>query len=284
MQATNPNFKEERIEVKDNVKPEIKVIKEKPILKVQNEELLDKIKEYTNLTDDKLKRIFNSYEEKYIEEVFNLTLKKYEEGKIDNLTAFFLAGLKENYLKPSPYEEKKQKEQQEKEEQEKLRDKLEEELKALNKAYLDALRVEVLSKFQILEKEERGQLKNSFIAEVIRKNKLITEEFLRKGFDSLIIQNLFVKYLIEKVKGLEPSFKNILDFLRDKNFDFNRLKQLKEKYREQRVKNLIYLLKVEERLKELKVPSDILMTFDLEDKNLKEMIEEKITDYLFNQL
>ena len=72
--------------------------------------------------------------------------------------------------------------------------------------------------------------------------------------------------------------------MRDKNFDFNRLKQLKEKYREQRVKNLIYLLKVEERLKELKVPSDILMTFDLEDKNLKEMIEEKITDYLFNQL
>jgi len=280
----NPNFKEERIEVKENVKPEIKVIKEKPILKVQNEELLDKIKEYTNLTDDKLKKIFNSYDEKYIKEIFNLTLKKYEEGKIDNLTAFFLAGLKENYLKPSPYEEKKQKEQQEKEEQEKLRDKLEEELKALNKAYWDALRVEVLSKFQILEKEERGQLKNSFIAEVIRKNKLITEEFLRKGFDSLIIQNLFVKYLIEKVKGLEPSFNNILDFLRDKNFDFNKLKQLKEKYREQRVKNLIYLLKVEERLKELKVPSDILITFDLEDKNLKEMIEEKITDYLFNQL
>jgi plasmid replication initiation protein len=280
----NPNFREEKIEIKENIKPEIKVIEEKPILKVQNEELLNKIKEYTNLTDDKLKRIFNSYEEKYIEEVFNLTLKKYEEGKIDNLTAFFLAGLKENYLKPSPYEEKKQKEQQEKEEQEKLRDKLEEELKALNKAYWDALRVEVLTKFQILEKEERAQLKNSFIAEVIRENKLITEEFLRKGFDSLIIQNLFVKYLIEKVKGLEPSFKNILDFLRDKNFDFNRLKQLKEKYREQRVKNLIYLLKVEERLKELKVPSDILITFDLEDKNLKEMIEEKITDYLFNQL
>ena len=144
----NPNFREEKIEIKENIKPEIKVIEEKPILKVQNEELLNKIKEYTNLTDDKLKRIFNSYEEKYIEEVFNLTLKKYEEGKIDNLTAFFLAGLKENYLKPSPYEEKKQKEQQEKEEQEKLRDKLEEELKALNKAYWDALRVEVLTNFK----------------------------------------------------------------------------------------------------------------------------------------
>jgi plasmid replication initiation protein len=280
----NPNFKEEKVKIKSDIKPEVRIIEEKPVLKVQNEELLNKIKEYTTLTDDKLEKIFSSYDSEYIEKIFNLSLEKYKQGKINNLTAFFLVGLKENYLKLSPYEERKIKEERERKEQEKLKEELEKKLKDLNRQYWEELRIEVLSNFQTLDIEERATFKRDFIGDVVKKNRLITEEFIRNGYDSPIIQKLFVKYLLEKTEVIRPSFASILDFLRDRNFDFSKLNSLKAKYKGERVKNLELLLETENKLESLNVPKFILITFDLETQNLKEEIEKKIIDYLFNQL
>ena len=278
----NPNF-EEKIDIKDK-KPEIKVVEKKePILKVQNEELLNKIKEYTNLADDKLKKIFNSYEETYIGKIFNLTLKKYQEGKIDNITAFFLAGLKENYLKLSPYEEKKRKEQEEKEKQERLKDEIQEKILKFNREYWEVVRQYVLDRLENLKEEQKRNIKKEFIKQ-ISKNKLLKEEFLRKDYKSPIIKMALAKFILEFMEDIEPPFANFLEFLRQKGFNFDELNELKEGYLTDIIKNLKYLLKIEKKLKELKVPTKILATISITDKGLREEMERKITDYLFNSL
>lgn len=290
----NPNFKEDIQEIKDNKETKIKVItaeeetqteEKKPTLRVQNEELLEKIKEYTNLTDERIKRIFSIYDEDYIEKIFYLTLEKYKEGKIDNITAFFLAGLKENFLKLSPFEEKRVKEKEEKEYQEKLKQELEEELLALHKEYWERLRLEVLAEIQNLPPEERKDLTVRYV-DSISKNKILLKEYFKKFFESPIVQDSFAKFVINSVDGFRDrlSFKNFVDFLRKRNFDFERLFKLKEKYRDRKINNLIYLLKVEERLKKLNIPANLLIMFSINDDELKEKVEKAISDYLFESL
>lgn len=290
----NPNFKEDIQEIKDNKETKIKVItaeeetqteEKKPTLRVQNEELLEKIKEYTNLTDERIKRIFSIYDEDYIEKIFYLTLEKYKEGKIDNMTAFFLAGLKENFLKLSPFEEKRVKEKEEKEYQEKLKQELEEELLALHKEYWERLRLEVLAEIQNLPPEERKDLTVRYV-DSISKNKILLKEYFKKFFESPIVQDSFAKFVINSVDGFRDrlSFKNFVDFLRKRNFDFERLFKLKEKYRDRKINNLIYLLKVEERLEKLNIPSNLLIMFSINDDELKDKVEKAISDYLFESL
>ena len=290
----NPNFKEDTQEIRDNKKTKIKVViaeeknqteEKKPTLRIQNEELFEKIKEYTNLTDERIKRIFSIYDEDYIKKIFYLTLEKYKEGKIDNMTAFFLAGLKENYLKLSPFEEKRIKEKEEKEYQERLKQELENELLALHKEYWERLRLEVLAEIQNLPSEERKELTVKYV-DSISKNKILLKEYFKKFFESPVVQDSFAKFVISSVDGFRDrlSFKNFVDFLRKKNFDFEKLSKLKEKYRDRKINNLIYLLKVEERLKKLNIPSNLLIMFSIADEELKEKVEKSISDYLFDNL
>jgi hypothetical protein len=85
------------------------------------------------LTDKQIKDIFQKYSKRYIITSFNEVFNKHKEGKVKNISAFFLSTLKEGF-----FDDKinKLKIEEDEKKQYKLGEEIEKELKKLNTKYL----------------------------------------------------------------------------------------------------------------------------------------------------
>ncbi len=272
----NPNF----TEIKEQKKIEKLPNKTKNI----NTELFERIRKYTTLSEDKINEIFNSYDEKLIKKTFDYAINQYKEKKVKNLTAFFLAGLKDNYFKLTPYEEEKIREKQEGEEQKKLASKLENELNDLNKEYRNILRKEILKYFSLFPDNQKEELENEFNS-IVDNNIFLKTEYERNGLESKIIQSKFTAFLLPKFQNnLNLPFDNFIDFLNTKKFDFYKLERIKKKYKLEKTIHLEDLLYWYKKLEKLNLPLNILLPYHLDKENLDIIIENKVINYLYENL
>jgi len=270
----NPDFSEVKGEKKELV-----------ALKNINQELLDEIKRYTSLSEKKLMEIFRNYDEEFIRKTFDYAIKKYREKKVKNLTAFFLSGLKENFFKLSPFEEEKVKKKKEAEEQKRLALELEEELAELNKKYRLIIRDNVMSYYEALPNNLREELKDEFINSIVKENAFLEKDYSMRGFDSEVIQSKFTGFLISKLMDeIDFEYENIIDFLRQSNFDFSKLEKVKHKFKGELAVNLSYLLYWIDKIKSLNIPIKFLVSYHLEKFNLNDSIEKKVINYIFENL
>jgi len=269
----NPNFKEIK-EEKNNSKR-----------KLANNVLFNEIKLLTNLSEDKITEIFKNYEEDYIKRTFDYTIKLFKEKKIENLTGFFLTGLKENYFKLSPYEEEKLRQQKEKQEQEKLVENLMEELDKLTSDYRKILNENIDRFVKNLSKQERKNLEEKF-KKFISKNSFLKSEFDKKGFDSKRIKVKFKSFILnEFIKNIDGKYSNFIDYLKDKKFNFKKLSNIKEEHKNIYLANLEVLLEWNEKIKSLGLPSNLLLSFVLpKDRFIEESVENKVYKYLYENL
>ncbi len=275
----NPDFKEIKEKEKEKGKENNQLA-----LDNINKDLFDDIKKYTNLSEEKIIDIFQNYDESFIERTFDYTLKLYNQKKIENLTGFFLSGLKDNYFKLSPYEEEKIKKKKEAEEQDKLSLELERELYDLNKEYREETGNKVIDYFEKLSLEEQEKLKKEF-ENFIKKNVFWEREFLKKGFNSELIKPKFRGYLLNKFREkINFDYKNIIDFLEKKKFDFGKFNRVKNKYKRDLAYNLAILLYWKEKMEKLNIPDDLLLPYHLEKLDLDSTIEDIVVNYLYENL
>jgi len=246
----------------------------------ENEDIINLIKRYTDLTDKQIKDIFQKYSKRYIITSFNEVFNKHKEGKVKNISAFFLSTLKEGF-----FDDKinKLKIEEDEKKQYKLGEEIEKELKKLNTKYLLTIFWKISEKFEKLKEDKKNFYKKDFIENFVKKNILIEAEFKHKHFKSQIIQNLFLRFLADKQEFNFWDY-NIIKFLKENNFNLEKIFLLKEKYRGKLAKNLVNLIKLEKKLAKLGISSGVLFAIDLETDDITEKLKDKVSINIFNEL
>jgi len=272
----NPDFKE------------IKKIDKEFISKLKNinNELFELIRNHTTLSDKKLNEIFTKYDEDYIKRIFEYSIKQFKENKVRNLTAYFVKGLEENYLKLSPFDERRMIESTNKEKQKELAEDITIDLYKLNENYKKLL-INKLDKFiTTLSKEKRDKLTKSFLEKIINKHNQLENEYMKNGFNNELIQSKFRDFILKNFfEDIKFDYENLVDFLRRKKFGLKKLAKIEDEFKNFYILNLEILIDWEKKLKSLNLPSKLLMPFFLKkDKLLSKEIEEKVISYIYKQL
>jgi plasmid replication initiation protein len=201
----------------------ISTITEKPSTSViynnneRDADLIRQLKEEFKITNDQIGKLLTEYETDFIKEKIHFIKisNSYIAGKIENLSAYLLCALKENYHSPKSIGEAITSQNREKEQQEYAQKVLREKESVLRCQYKEYMTTQFDLEVASLDSLTLNQIQNAFIKSIKeQENVFIYSKIITNGLEEAVVKIFFRNFLREYYPNLVPALLSFDEFVK----------------------------------------------------------------------